>query len=442
MRNSEAACHTFRDTEQGGRRGSARRIKVLHVINSFEYGGAEAMLCTLLLRCDRERFEPSVVALIDDLTVAGPVLRAGIPVATMGMKPGVPDPRGIARLARHLRRAKPAVIQCWMDHSNLIGGLAARLASRAPVVWGVHHSDHLAGVTKRSTLLTVSACAALSHRVPARVVCCSEHGRSLYRRMGFANRKLSVIPNGFDVDAFRPDPAARAAIRQEIGVGPDTPLLGLVARYDPLKDHSTFLRAAALLARKWNDVHFLLCGTKVNQANAVLFPQVESLGLAGRCHLLGPRRDVARVYAALDIATSSSLSEAFPLAIGEAMACGVPCVATDVGDCALMLGATGRIVPPADPAALAAAWGEIFSMTPPDRQKLGLTARQRVRERFDIGAVTRRYEDLYERLATHRASAASGRRIARKRELPATPRGSVSSSPGGIAYVHTGYAVS
>src|SRR2546428_1137651 len=208
MRNDQATCDTLPPQpaipkgadphpnplpEYRERGQNSGALRVLHVINSFEYGGAEAMLCSLLLRCDRGRFKPSVVALIDDLTVAGPVIRAGVPVVTMGMRPGVPDPRGVARLAGYLRRVRPHVIQCWMDHSNLIGGVAAWLASRAPVVWGVHHSDHLAGVTKRSTLLTVSACAALSHRLPARVVCFSEHGPRLYEKLGFAGRKLVVI---------------------------------------------------------------------------------------------------------------------------------------------------------------------------------------------------------------------------------------------------------
>ena len=372
---------------------------MLHVINSFEYGGAEAMLCNVLLRSDSTRFEPSVVALIDDLTVAGPVLRAGIPVVTMGMRPGVPAPRGVARLARHIRRSRPDVVQCWMDHSNLIGGIAARLASPAPLVWGVHHSDHVAGVTKRSTLLTVSACARLSHRLPSRVICCSEHGRRLYERSGFAADKLTVIPNGFDVERFRPDPAARAAVRSELGVEETTPLVGLVARYDPLKDHATFLAAAALLARARPDVHFVLCGSRVERANAALASQVDSLGIASRCHLLGPRRDVPRIFAALDVAASSSVSEAFPLAVGEAMACGVPCVATDVGDCALMTGDTGRIVPPRDPAAMASAWADVLAMAPEARQALGLAARRRVVERFELGAVTKRYEALYEQLA-------------------------------------------
>jgi glycosyltransferase involved in cell wall biosynthesis len=394
MRNGDASCYL------SGRDGRPlRRLRVLHVINSFEHGGAEAMLCNVLLRTDRTRFEPSVVALIDDLTVAGPVLRAGIPVATMGMRPGVPDPCGVARLARHIRRSRPDVVQCWMDHSNLIGGIAARLASPAPLVWGIHHSDHVAGVTKRSTLFTVSACARLSRRLPARVVCCSEHGRRLYERSGFAADKLTVIPNGFDVERFRPDPAARAEVRSELGVAETTPLIGLVARYDPLKDHASFLAAAAILARTRPDVHFVLCGTRVDRANAALATRADSLGIAARCHLLGVRRDVPRIFAALDVAASSSISEAFPLAVGEAMACGVPCVATDVGDCALMIGDTGRIVPPRDPAAMAAAWGGLLAMSPAARGTLGLAARQRVVERFELGAVTKRYERLYEQLA-------------------------------------------
>ncbi len=375
------------------------KIKVVHVINSFEFGGAEAMLCNLLARADRDRFEPSVVALIDDLTVAGPVRDAGIPLATMGMRPGVPDPRGLARLARHLARARPGVVQTWMDHSNLIGGLACRAATTAPVVWGLHHSGHAPGLSKRSTLWTVSACAKLSRRVPARVVCCSERTRATYAGLGFAPERLTVIPNGFDTDTFRPDPAARLSVRHELGVDPDATLIGLVARYDPLKDHANFLHAAALLAPRAPSARFVLCGDRVDAGNAALTGLIGTLGLADRCRLLGARRDVARVNAALDVATSSSVSEAFPLAVGEAMACGVPCVVTDVGDSARMVGPTGRVVPPRDPEALRDAWLALLAMDPGDRRRLGLDARRLVQERYDLGAVTRRYEEIYEGLA-------------------------------------------
>jgi glycosyltransferase involved in cell wall biosynthesis len=333
------------------------------------------------------------------MTVAGPLLQAGIPIHTMNMRPGVPDPRGVVRLACHLRRLRPDVIQTWMDHSNLIGGLAAWMAGRIPVVWGVHHAHHVQGVAKRSTLWTVSACALLSRRLAERIVCCSEQGRMLYRRQGFAEDVLTVIPNGFDTRLFRPDVQARASLRVELGLDPEAPLIGLAARFDPNKDHATFVRAAAALAAIRPDVHFVLCGSGVDRGNVTLASQIDAHGISRRVHLLGPRRDMPCVHAALDVATSSSISEAFPLAIGEAMACGVPCVATDVGDSALIVGPTGRIVPAGDSDALARAWDELLAMEPAALRRLGLTARERIRASFDLDDVARRYQDLHEQVA-------------------------------------------
>lgn len=401
------ACVVYRRGR--GKRGANRmnKVRVVHIINSFEHGGAEAMLCNLLLRTDTRRFEPSVVSLIDDLTVAGPILEAGIPIITMGMKPGLPDPRAIVRLAKHLRRVRPAIVQTWMDHSNLIGGVAARLATGAKVVWGIHHSNHVKGVAKRSTLATVAACAKLSRCVPCRIICVSEHAATLYAQRGFAAERITVIPNGFDTALLRPDPDARRGVRHELGLSDDAPLIGLVARHDPFKDHDTFFRAAAWFLQQRPDAHFLLCGAGVDRSNIAIMSQVDQLGLAGRCHLLGPRRDMPRIQASLDVATSSSISEAFPLVLGEAMACGVPCVATDVGDSALILGNTGKIVPPRDPAALAAGWAALLSMDPTARTQLGLASRRRVCELFNLNAVTRRYEAVYDTFASAAADTAT-----------------------------------
>lgn len=375
----------------------ARKLRVVHVINSFEFGGAEAMLCNLVLRTDASQFETHVCALIDDLRTATPLLDAGMRIETMGMRPGVPDPRGVFRLARHLAAIKPDVVQTWMDHSNLIGSLGARLGSPgAAQVWGVHHSDHVPGKTKRSTLMTVGACARLSYALPRRIVCCAEHGVKLYARAGFDGGKLTFIPNGFDTERFHPSGVTRAAVRAELGIAAGTPVVGLVARYDPLKDHATFLRAAARLRR---DVRFVTCGARVDEGNAELIALIESLGLRGRVHLLGARRDVPRIYAALDVLASSSISEAFPLVVGEAMACGVPCAVTDVGDSAAIVGHTGRVVPPSDPLALARAMGELLAMPAEQRRLNAMAARRRVVENFDLNAVTRRYEAMYAELA-------------------------------------------
>jgi glycosyltransferase involved in cell wall biosynthesis len=378
------------------------RIKIVHIINSFEYGGAEIMLGNLLARTDRARFEPLVVSLIDDLRLADGIVAAGIPVRVLGMRSGVPDPRALVRLACLLRRERPHVVQTWMDHSNLIGGLAARLAAPTVLVWGVHHCRHVRGLTKGTTLLTVAACARLSRRLPVAIVCCSEESRSEYERRGFMAEKLLVISNGFDTTAFRPDSGVRIEVRRELGLGADVPLVGLVARYDPVKDHRTFLRAAAHLRRRVPGVHFLLCGDHVDGENAELVADVELLGLGDCCHLLGPRRDMARIQASLDVATSSSISEAFSLCLGEAMACGVPCVATDVGDSAAIVGETGRVVPPRAAWSLAGAWEELLNLDPVDRSRLGLAARHRIREHYDLTTVARRYESLYECLLAGR----------------------------------------
>jgi glycosyltransferase involved in cell wall biosynthesis len=282
-----------------------------------------------------------------------------------------------------------------MDHSNLIGGLAARFASPAPVLWGIHHSNHVRELTKRTTLLTLGACAFLSKRIPAKIVYCSEHSRKLYEQRGFAADKSVTIPNGFDTARFRPDSDARLSVRNELRLDPSTPLIGLAARYDPFKDHANFLRAAAVVSKTHPHAHFLLCGARVDPNNQQLTSLIESSGLANRCHLLGPRRDVPRLFAALDVAASSSISEAFPLAVGEAMACGVPCAATDVGDSALIIGETGKVVPAQNSDALAKAFEELLSLTAEARTSLGRCARRRVCELFDLDAVTARYHELH-----------------------------------------------
>jgi glycosyltransferase involved in cell wall biosynthesis len=406
------------------------KIKLVHIINSLEYGGAEIMLASLLERTDRDRFEPVVVALIDEMTLADRIESLGIPIRVIGMRPGVPDPRGIVRLARLLRRERPDVVQTWMDHANLIGGLALALSSRAPLVWGVHHANHDTPHAKRTTLWTVAACARLSSRLPSRIVFCSESARRQYALRGFAREPMTVIPNGFDLDLFRPDFQARVEVRRELGLGADATLIGLVARFDPLKDHATFLRAAALMARGHPDLHFLLCGSGVDANNPALTATIDALGLREKCHLLGPRRDVARIQASLDLATSSSISEAFPLVIGEAMASGVPCVATDVGDSAIMIGATGRIVAPGDPRALADACREVLDLAPECRRRLGREARRRIEENYNIHSITNQYLALYEDLrrdgrdAESAPHAAESEFVAEKREAT-IPRGCI-----------------
>lgn len=369
---------------------------VVHVIAGLDTGGAEMMLYKLLSLADRARFAPSVVSLTACGEVGEKVRALGVPVQALGMSRGLPNPLQVLRLAGRLRRTRPALVQTWMYHADLVGGLAARLAGNVPVVWGVRQSNLDPEGTRRRTLATARLAARLSRWVPARIVCNSETGRRAHEALGYRRDRMTVIPNGFDPAVFAPSDEARVAVRRELGVGDDALLVGLVGRFDAQKDHKNFVRAAALLHRQRGDVHFVLCGRGVSWDNVRLTGWINGSGIQSRCHLLGMRSDVARLTAALDIATSSSWGEGFANVIGEAMACAVPCVVTDVGDSALIVGDGGRVVPPRDPHALAAAWQALLGVPAAQRRALGMTARRRVERHYSLRAVVAQYEDLYE----------------------------------------------
>ncbi|HEY4818062.1 MAG TPA: glycosyltransferase [Candidatus Acidoferrum sp.] len=377
-------------------------IKVMHVITTLGPAGAETMLCRIASGMDGTRFENEVVSLTAILDLAERMQEIGVRVRTLGMRTGMPNPLLVMRLAKWIRESKPDVIHTWMYHANLVGALAARLAGNVPVVWGIHHSALDPRVDKRRTLLVNQACALLSRKFPARIVCCSEAALRIHKKLKYASEKLEVIPNGFDLEQVKPSPSARVSVRKELGILGNAPLIGMAARFHPHKDHRNFVRAAMLLCKEMPDVHFLLCGIDVTWQNSQLAGWIELAGLRERCHLLGLRRDVPRLFAAMDIATTASRSEAFPIVIGEAMACGTPCVVTDVGDSAMMVDQTGIVVAPGDPNALAEAWRKLIDAGPEVRGRLGMAARQRVEQNFALPAIVDRYQAIYARLAAKR----------------------------------------
>jgi glycosyltransferase involved in cell wall biosynthesis len=374
-------------------------MKTAHIITTLQVGGAEMMLYKLLAHTDRNAFEPEVISLTDIGPIGERIRALGVPVHTAGMRRGIPDPQGVLRVARLLRQQHPDIVQTWMYHADLVGGLAARMVGIRSLIWGVRQSSLDPHDQKRLTFWTARICARLSGYLPACIVCCSEAVRRVHGAFGYEMGRMVVLPNGFDLDAYRPDPAARFSVRQELGLSEATPLIGLVARFHPQKDHRNFMQAAARLHARLPNVHFLLCGSGVTLENPELAQWVEEAGIRANVHLLGGRQDVPRLSAALDIASSSSSGEGFPNVLGEAMACGVPCVVTDVGDSAQIVGETGRVVPPHDSQALADAWHDLLTAGAEYRCELGLAARHRVQECFSMPQITRQYEQLYKEIA-------------------------------------------
>lgn len=374
-------------------------MRVAFLITSLAAGGAELMLVRLLENIDRQRFEPYVISLTDAGDLADRINNLGIGVLELHMPRGRPYISALLPLVRFLRQWRPSVLHTWMYHSDLFGSVAATLVGRIPVIWCVRASSYEHGYVSPLTRLTVRVAALISHFAPARVVSCSRTAMRDHIRIGYRADKFVVIPNGFDLDRFRPDPVARKAVREELLVPEEAQLVGFVARFDPLKDHVGFLQAAALLLKVYPHVRFLLAGADVHEGNRELLEAINHAGLAPVVYLLGKRTDVHRLMAALDVLVSASLSEGFPNVVAEAMACGVPCVVTDVGDSALIVGSTGKVVGVSDAAALASALHEVLRIPAADRSELSRVARARIHDRFDIRQIVRQYEALYEQLS-------------------------------------------
>jgi glycosyltransferase involved in cell wall biosynthesis len=371
-------------------------MKVLHVITGLDVGGAETALCRLLESLPSPEFEHAVVALGSEGMLSARVREARWRLIHLNMTSSLPNPLSLVRLRRLLRAERPDVVHSWMYHANLAVTMMAAGVSM-PVLWSIRQSLYDFQKEKSLTRMVIRAGAWLSRR-PRGILYNSRVSARQHEAFGYHDGKTLVIPNGFDTIAFCPNPPHRSRLRMELGFSPGSFVIGLLARLHPIKDHETFLRAAALFVRENPHGVFVLAGEGIDAKNAALTERIWALGLADQVRLCGRRLDVAAIYAALDIASLSSRGEGFPNAIGEAMACGIPCVATDVGDVRDIVGNTGVVVPPKNPDALCAGWVKISQMTEAARRALGGKARQRIVERYALAAMVRQYAELYQQV--------------------------------------------
>lgn len=374
-------------------------MKILHVITSLASGGAQSMLYELLRSWKNEQDQHTVISLVSGGSTARQPAPPEVPVYEIGMRAGRLSPGGLSRLFFAIQGAQPDLVQSWLYHADLIGGLTARLACRAPIVWGIHHTYSVVSSLKPSTVLIARMNALLSGVVPTRIICCSKTALETHAVLGYQRRKMVVIGNGVETTRLRPDPSARGRLRRELQVPAGTRLIGMFARFHPQKDVPTFLSAAGLLHQDVQNVHFLLAGNGLDDGNLELRQWVDAAGIRGSVHLLGFRSDVFSLYPALDVFTlSSSDGEAAPLAICEAMASGVPCVATDVGDVRQMVANAGECVPAREPRALAQAWKAILDLPAADYARLSRSARRKAENEYNIDDVCRNYHELYQQI--------------------------------------------
>ena len=355
------------------------------------------MLYKLLGTMRGSSFDSAVLSLMPPGPVGEHISAIDVPVYSLKLRSGIPSFAAVPRMRRLVRTLRPDVIQGWMYHGNLAAWIAYHWTNRAPVVWNIRQSLYDIRLEKRLTRWVIRIGAALSSRVKA-IVYNSHSSRPHHETVGYHRCHAIVIPNGFDIDRFRSSPETRTIFRRALGIAADVPLVGMVARWHPIKDHANFLNGAARVLESLAGTHFLLAGQGIDKHNAALLDLINSLRLSKNVHLLGEVSDVPSLMTALDVLVSASKAEAFPNVLGEGMACGVPCVATDVGDSAHVLNGQGRIVPPCDPAALAAAVIDLLRLDPRERDGLVAAARLHVETNYSLSKIAEKYIILYESL--------------------------------------------
>ena len=369
-------------------------MKVLHCITGLNTGGAEVMLCKLLSRLPALGVECRVVSLLPPGPMAQRLRDSGIQVDSLHMCRGMPSLRGVFRLVSLIRSWRPDVIQTWLYHADLLGLLAAKLCGSVPVIWNIRCSYMDLNQYSRMTSLVLKLCSRFSH-LPYAILTNSEEARRFHQELGYRAKSFRVIPNGFDTTLFCPDSKARRRLKEKLDLDENGILIGLVARFDPMKDHSTFFKAARKTLLRHPRTRFLLCGEGISSDNPEIMRMVHENDLEESVLLLGPREDTPSIMASLDMAVCCSMGESFPNVVGEAMACGTPCVVTDVGDSAQIVGDTGLVVPPKNAPALAEALCSLLDKGKPYYQDLGEAARTRIISLYSLEKIVSMYYDIY-----------------------------------------------
>jgi glycosyltransferase involved in cell wall biosynthesis len=367
---------------------------VLHVITCLDIGGAELTLRKLIMS-DPPAISRHVVVSLRDIGPVGRDLQArGVNVHALGLRPSRLNGLAFLRLVRLIRQRRPTVIQTWLYHGDLFGGLAARFAGRREIVWGIRNTGFDES-SSRATVWIMRACALLSGFVPRVIVCCAQSARVSHEKWGYSSKRMRVIPNGFELPDLSQRKQWRQSMRGEVGLGQHELVVGMVARFDRLKNHELFVQAATSIARLHPKVRFLLVGRGIDDTNVELMRWISQSGVSERFVLTGERRDVNRCLAAIDVFCLTSTFEAFPNVVAEAMAMGVPCVVTDAGDASCIVGDTGWVVPVKDADRLSEVLGRVVSMSPEALREIGERARRHIEQHFSVEVARQLFEQAY-----------------------------------------------
>ena len=374
--------------------GNRVAVKILHIITALNFGGAENMLAKLIEQGSADDHE--VLSLLPPGPAAKRITACGVRVHTLGMRRGLAGPSSLLRLRRLVEKIAPDLIHGWMYHGNLAASLARKLCGQpTPLVWNVRHSIPDLAMESWQTRQLLKLSAWISSG-PQAIIYNAQVSRQQHEALGYASDRAVILPNGFDIQRFRPDPDARQLAQNLFGFSDKAFRIACVARYHPMKDQGRLLAAVSQARAKGADMQLLLVGHGFENPPAQFTASIAN-GVTQDCVLTcGARSDVAEWLPGIDLLVlPSAWGEGFPNVIGEALACGVPVVATDVGDSALIVGEEGMVIPPKDTDALARALLTMAALPATKRAAMGLAGRKRIASRYALKNIAADYDALH-----------------------------------------------
>ncbi len=368
-------------------------MKIIHIITSLGDGGAEN---TLYKICKYDIFNEHVVISLKKSGKYFSLLnKLGVKVYCLNLK--FYSFHKFFILLNILQHLKPDIVQTWLVHADLIGGIAAKLVGVKRIIWNIRYSNFKIRKVKKLTIILLKFLSILSFWIPQLIIIVSKNAKKIFKEKGYDVKKLKFIPNGYDLSILKPDKVQKKNFCKKIKVKKYIPIIGNVARYDPKKDHSNLIRALSIIRSKKISFVCYLFGSNINKKNTELVSEIESLHLSKYIKLSNQNNNISEVMNGLDIyIQSSSYGEGFPNVVAEAMACGTPSIVTNVGDASFIVGKTGWVVPPNNPKKLATAIEKaLFEFGTKKWKKRSIKARLRIQKNFQISKMLKSYNKLW-----------------------------------------------
>lgn len=371
-------------------------MKIVHIIVGLNVGGAELMLQRLVLNSSKkEHFEHSIISLTD-LGVIGPNLqKQGIKVDTLNMNSLSSLPFTLLKLRNLIKKINPDVVQTWMYHADLLGGLAAKSLGIKNIIWGIRTTDIEESASKQTVYLS-KICARLSYIVPTKIACVAEKAKEYHVNIGYDERKFKVIPNGFNLSKFYFDPDVRFLMRKQLQLDEKELVIGHIGRFDYAKNQVNFIKACISLLSKGFKFKVLMAGRNVSLNNPKIAELFINNEYINNFIFLGEITNTPSFYCAIDIFCLCSYTEGFPNVLGEAMACENVCLSTDAGDAKLIMEPFGIEIESPQAADIARAIEEnILLSTHINFKNIGKNNRKKIEKYYSLISVIKQFESLY-----------------------------------------------